>query len=278
MRFGGGAIARISRLLLALCMLGACAVYFGAMEGVYAQGSTVRTNIDSGTLHPALELTSPTNPVNVTALPISLTGTLSALTQIQVYVDNVFSVTIPLDEGATSFSYALVIPSGAHEVKLVGISPFADNSPTVTFSATYTSPVAPNEPATQPTTTTTVSERGGAVISRDGTTSSSTTYVEPTYAASLPTWFYNGLLSLDLAQPGDVDGTETAKMLQRFFLASSGAFFLFFARLTLSMYRKVRYVWLGFSKRPLPAFMRSSPLAVIRVVGGLLLSGAFWLV
>lgn len=278
MRFGGGAVARISRLLLALCMISAWAIYSGVAQSAYAQDSTVRTNVDSGTLHPALELTSPSSPVAVSAMPITLAGTVSALSQIQVYVDNVFSVTIPLDEGATSFSYSLVIPSGSHEVKLVGISPFADNSPTVIVSATYTPPVAPNEPVPQPTTTTTVSERGGAVISRDGTTSSSTTYVEPTYASSLPTWFYNGLLSLDLAKPGDVDGAETAKMIQRFSLASSGAFFLFFARPTLSIYRKVRYTWLGFSKRPFPTFMRNSPLTVIRLVGGLLFTSVFWLV
>lgn len=278
MRFGGGVIARIGRFLLAFCILSTCAVYFGATESTYAQGSTVRTNIDSGTLHPALELTSPSGPATVTALPISLIGTLSTLTQIQVYVDNVFSVTIPLDEGATSFSYALVIPSGTHEVKLVGISPFADNSPTVIFSATYTPPIVPNEPVVRPTTTTTVTERGGAVISRDGMTSSSVTYVEPTYISSLPSWFYNGLLSLDLARPGDTDGAETAKMLQRFFLASFGAFFLCFANPTLSMYRKVRYTWLGFSKQALPSFMRNHPLTIIRVAGGLLLSGVFWLV
>jgi hypothetical protein len=55
-------------------------------------------------------------------------------------------------------------------------------------------------------------------------------------------------------------------------------FFFAFARPALSLYRKVRYTWLGFSKRPLPPFMNRHPLAFIRIVGAILIAGVFWFI
>lgn len=249
----------------------------------HAEDTSVQTIINSGTLNPALTLTSPTSPATVTTMPLSVEGMVSSLTQIRVYIDDIFSVTIPLDTGATTFQYDLVIPAGTHVAKLVGISPFADISPTVTFSVTYTPPQtnpggSTSQPTT-PTTTTTTSQRGGGVvISHDPTSNSTTTYTPPNYASSLPTWFYNGLVALDIARPNDTDGKELAKTVQRIVLASIGLFFLDFARPAYYLYIKIRYGWLGFNKRPLPEFTRRHPLSVIRTVGVLFISSVFWFV
>ena len=276
MQFGVGAIASIIRRG---SLFGALSVLFavvGLSLSAYAQGSTVQATIDSGTIHPTLALTAPTSPAITNIMPLELMGTLSDLTQIQVHVDDVFSVTIPLNEGATTFTYDLIVPSGSHVVRLVGISPFADNTPTVIFSVAFSPPS--NSSGSSTPSGTSNSTTGGAVISHDATASGTTTYAPPAYASSLPSWFYNGLLALDIARPNDTDGKELAKTVQRIVLASTGLFFFAFARAALTVYHKIRYSWLGFSKRPMPQLFRSRPLFAIRIIGMVLISGVFWFV
>jgi hypothetical protein len=208
-------------------------------------------------------------------MPLEMTGTVSSLTQIQVYVDNVFSVTIPLDEGATTFSHALIVSAGSHVVRLVGISPFADISPTATLTVTYAPPeLAGGGLTTSAGTTTTATKTGGAIISRDGSETAATTYVEPPEATSLPGWLYTGLLALDIARPGDTDD-EIVQMFQRFVILAPAFFILIFARPTLFLYRLVRYDWLGLHEHPFPKFMRRHSLFHIRILGILLIFGVF---
>lgn len=259
--------AVLSAALIALC----------SSFSVSALGTSVQTTVDNGDTHPSLTLHSPASPVTAKDMPLQLSGTLKSLTQIQVYVDDALSVTIPLDEGASSFSSSIVVPSGTHEVKLVGISPFADVSPTVSLAVTYTTSSA-QDGGGGTANSSESNEVGGIIIGPNGSTSTSTTYTPTTHASSLPGWLYEGLLTLDLTTPGDVDGKETIKNIERFSLATTGTFFLAFSRPTLLLYRKARYAWLGIKKKPTLSFTSGHPIAIIRTIGTFLVSSALYFI
>lgn len=261
--------AFLSAALIALC----------STLSVSALGTSVQTTVDNGDTHPSLTLDKPASPVTAKSMPLQVSGTLKSLTQIQVYVDDALSVTIPLDAGASSFSSSIVVPSGAHEVKLVGISPFADVSPTVALAVTYETPSAQDTGGPTAGSPSSNDEAvGGIIIGPNGSTSTSTTYTPTTHTSSLPGWLYEGLLTLDLTTPGDVDGKETIKNIERFSLATTGTFFLAFSRPTLLLYRKARYAWLGIKKKPTLSFTSGHPIAIIRTIGTFLVSSALYFI
>lgn len=282
MRFGVGITALSIKRGLWLLVVASALLSFGVFYTANAEDTNVQATINSGTIHPALGVTGITSPHMVDAMPLHLAGTVDSLTQIQLYVDGEYSVAIPLDAGATSFTYDLVMAEGAHTVKLVGISPFADVSPTVELAVTYSPPNQGSDGSggtTPDSTTTTSSEsNGGIVISHDTSGSGSTLYAEPLNTSPLPTWLYNGLVAVDILQKNDVTGKELTKTVQRFSLATTGMVFFVFARPTLLLYHRVRYSWLGFRKRPAPEFLRRHPLGYIRVIGAILVTSVFSLI
>ena len=260
--------AFLSAALIALC----------STLSVSALGTSVQTTVDNGDTHPSLTLDKPASPVTAKSMPLQVSGTLKSLTQIQVYVDDALSVTIPLDAGASSFSSSIVVPSGAHEVKLVGISPFADVSPTVSLAVTYTTTSAQDGGGGMASSSESNEVVGGIIIGPNGSTSTSTTHMPTTPTSSLPGWLYEGLLTLDLTTPGDVDGKETIKNIERFSLVTTGTFFLAFSRPTLLLYRKARYAWLGIKKKPTLSFTSGHPIAIIRTIGTFLVSSALYFI
>ena len=279
MRFGAQITALSVKRATWVFVVASLFLSFGVFHTVQAEGTSVQASVNSGTLHPALELSGINSPVTVDAMPLHLAGTVDSLTQIQVYVDGEYSVAIPLDAGATSFSYDLVIPAGSHAVKLVGISPFADISPTVELSVTYVPPTQQSVGGgSTPDGSSPTATGGGVVISRDATSNASTTYVAPVEKSSLPTWVYNGLVAVNLLRKDDVNGTELTKTMQRFSLAATGMFLFVFARLAFLLYHRVRYSWLGFRKRPVPRFLHRHPLGYIRVLGAILITSVFSLI
>ena len=270
MRFGAGDIARAAKGIAIVGILGWFFAGVGFATEVYAENTNIQVSVDSGTLHPSLVLTVGNQPMLVEAMPVEITGIVKDLSQIQVYVDNVFAVTIPLDQGATTFSHNLIIPQGPHSVKFVGITPFANVNPTESIVITYTPVVSGT---TQPSDSSSVSpQKGGAVISRSGmsTTAMAADYTQPSYATAMPSWLYSGLLALDIARSDDSNGSEVIKTLQRIVVVGISLLFIMFARPTLSFYRLIRYKWLGFNKRPLPSMVRKRPLLFIRSSGLLL--------
>lgn len=283
MQSGATVIARGIRRSALLSLCSAALVLVGLFSTAQAETSKVQVSVNSGTLHPALELTGASSPVKLEAMPLSLTGTVSSLSQIQVYIDEAFSVTIPLDEGATTFSYDMVVPSGTHVVKLVGISPFADISPTQTLSVIYTPPVADSGGTSSGGSTTpqitgssaaSGSESyGGAIISRDG--AATTTYVQPNVSATaLPGWLYSGMLTLDIARPGDGDA-EIGQMLQRFAVLAGAFSLLIFARPVMYGYYLIRFKWFGLHACRLPRHTWRRPSTHFRILGILLILDVF---
>lgn len=234
---------------------------------VRATDTVVQSIVNSGTQPvPALAVPGVTSTVKITTLPFQLQGTVVNLSQIRVYIDDVFSVTIPLAQGMTTFSDNLVFSKGTHVVRLVGISPYANISPTVSFTLTYTPPVidstVPNEPSNEnvadnenstnstddanvadnPTTTT--RERfGGATISQQASSTQLTTPLPSVQQTTLPDWLYGALVALDIARPGT--STVSWPMVQRFSVMTAGLSALLFASVLLSSGRKLLYNWAG---------------------------------
>lgn len=242
-----------------------------------ALDTSVQASVDNGDVNATLILTSPTSSFSTDTMPLALSGSVSDLSQIQVYVDDVFSVTIPLDQGATMFSSTLVIPSGTHTIKLVGISPLADVSPTVSILVTYTPPHTPEggQGTTSGSTGGSSSNEnwGGVVIGPNGSTSASTTYIAPTQVTALPNWLYSGLRAIDIARPGDTDG-QIVTMLQRAAIVTAGLGLLVFARPVLYGLYLIRFKWFGLKACRLSKHLHSSSLR-FRIVGILLILGIF---
>ncbi len=282
MRSGDTFLARGSKVVAFVLVCGMQLAIVGFSLVVHAVGTPIQTTVDQGDIHPALTLDSIVSPLTVTVMPLNLSGSLESLTQIQVYVDNVFSVTIPVSEGATSFAANLVIPAGTHTVKLVGISPFADTSPTITISVTYMPPSGTEESQTttsspgggQNTPAATDEKWGGVIVSPDATPAT-TLYAPPSQRASaLPPWLYSGLVAVDIARPGDTDGQIVA-MLQRAALLVPALFLLIFARPALYALYFIRFKWFGLRTCQLPKRVGHPPSLHLRVIGVLLMLGVF---
>lgn len=279
MQLGGTFLGRGGRYLVIVIVLSLQFAFANFSSVVFALGTSVNTKVDNGDVHPALSLTD-TGPLSVTTMPLELSGVVQDISQIQVYVDNVFSVTVPLSAGATSFSASLVVPAGTHTLKLVGISPFADVSPEATASVTYTPPHTPTDNSGDTSSgsgqdsnaNSGSSSSGGAIISHDG--SASTTYVTPAQTTALPSWLYSGLLAVDIARPGDSDG-EIMKMLQRFVILVPGLFLLVFARPALYGWYTLRYKWFGLKTCKLSKHSHHAPLLHFRVIGLVLILAVF---
>lgn len=281
MQYGAGVVVKAAKRIPLLGIVGLlfATAFCVVAQPVYAQNSKLQTIVNSGTLHPALSLTNLTSPVSVTTMPLEVQGVIDSLTQIQVFIDGAFAVTVPLDEGATTFSTNLIVPVGTHGVSFLGISPFADITPTATLTVTYDPIITPPvEQTVEQGGGVQVDRKGGLIINKDGGATSTTgaATVDNTHT-SLPTWFYSGLVALDLASPGDPTGQETAKMVQRFSLATSGVVLLTFTQPVLGLYRFVRGTRLGIPSVGMPKFMTAQPVLFLRVIGILLTTSAFLL-
>lgn len=55
---------------------------------------------------------------------VILTGTVHNISQIMVYIDGTYDSTVPLDAGADTYTVALTLPPGQHNIKLVAIDPY----------------------------------------------------------------------------------------------------------------------------------------------------------
>lgn len=96
-----------------------------------------------------LKITSPRPASSSGNSAITISGTVHNVSQIMVYVDGVYSTTIPLDFGAATYSFSLVYSPGFHVVRLVGIDPITSSQVEETIDVTYD----PTLPAQEPTTT-----------------------------------------------------------------------------------------------------------------------------
>lgn len=264
---------RTKSVLAGFAVLAIVGGVFSASFAYATADTSVQVVVNSGNVVPALAVNGGGSTVTTEAMPLKLQGTLTAVSQIQVYVDGIFSVTIPIAIGETSFSYDLVIPGGSHTIKLVGITPFANISPSDSLTVVYQPPT--QTPASNPSGSGSVitTTGGGAVIT--STPSSSSVSLQAQASSGLPGWLYNSLLTLDLVRPGQTKAATAD--IQRFSFISFGLLFTVFSRPVLASYRWIRYRWLGWRKHPLPDGLRRHPIGYIRATGLSLIAFVFLL-
>lgn len=247
--------AKLSAFIIAGVLVGVTLV---TSPLVHATDNDVNVSV-SGSTAASMMIDTP-SPVTVTAMPYVVTGSISNLTQIQVYVDGAYSSTIPLTPAATTFSYSLNLNSGTHMVEFIGVSAYSSTNPAVTVTVIYTPPTPPG-PSTGGTATTPPSN-GGVVIGGEPVEQLDTPGF---FSMPMPDWVYKTLVFFDIVNPNQVESTKA--MLVRFVLMFIGFFFLLFSRTTLRIYRWVRYRLLHWNNHPVAQTLHAHPLAWIRVVG-----------
>lgn len=276
MRYQAGRAARLVALSSFSLLFG---LLCSASSNVaFALDSPVKVSV-TGSTAPDLQITNLTSPVTVTTIPVTVQAIISNLTQVQVYVDGAYSLTIPLTVSAESFSYDLNLNEGTHQVEFIGISAYTSNNPQVSLSIAYT-------PVTPPSS-------GGNSGSGDGKTSGGDINQAPAgtggviigdqpiedqhptgfMGVGLPNWIYQPLVFFDIINPNSAG--DTPKTIQRAILMLAGLFFLICARQTLWLYRKIRYDVLRMNKRPLLYILRRFPLLWIRLFGAILVLAVF---
>lgn len=253
-------IKQLSRVL-------ACAVVLGALllgGTAYAADTSVNVNI-TGSTAPSLAVENPV-PKSVKNPFFVIRARVTALTQVQIYMDGDYVTTVPLTPDETSFEYTLSLTGGTHDVTLIGIGAYGGENQTTAFSIAYT-PESPSPSATTPSGKSGMvgSPLGGVIVGG----SSLPSFEIPTWA-KLPgvNKLYEALVFADIVNPYRPD--DTPLMLLRCGLAMLGLVLIAFARPVLASYRRARYGWLGWHKRPLPNLIRHHPLRTLRIVGVLL--------
>lgn len=279
MRLFVGRVVRASSLWFFAIGLSVVAGASG-LQPAYAVDAQVNVAI-AGSTAPDMQLEGSTSVVS--SMPIILTGRVSNLTQVRVLVDGIYTATIPLTPSDTSFSYSLWVSAGAHIVKFIGISAYTSTNVEQVVSVNYAPPPSTDTGSSgggsqNPSTINSgsSSHTNGIIIGNSSGEDIPTPPSSPNGIPSVPQWIIQLLVPLDLVNPARVD--ETSHTLGRFFLFGFGLALLVLTRPILLLYHYVRYRLVGWRKRPLPLFLRRSPLLSLRIIGALLLVAAFfWL-
>jgi hypothetical protein len=180
-------------------------------------------------------------------------------------------MTVPLDTASTTFSYTSNLTAGENTVKLVGIDPCNATSPEAVIGLTYDVD-APSSPVAQVVDTATSGATGVAEYMTEQVQQAAQT--QP--AAGLSGVAYSVMQALDLAPvAGSTESME--RMTQRFTGVVAGASLVLFAHPLFVGYHLIRYQLMQWNLPALPAPVRRHALMVLRLVGGALFLGAFFI-
>ena len=125
----------------------------------YAATSTkVNATVCSGnSSNASLVISSPASDSVVTLMPLSITGTIGEITQVDISVDGQYNSTTPVSANQTSFLTSLQLAEGTHTIKLVGNDVCQYSNVTVTLVVTYHPNVSPSLGPVPPAATVTTS-------------------------------------------------------------------------------------------------------------------------
>ncbi len=238
---------------------------------VSAQGTTITVPLCD--MAPATIAVSTPQDNSVFNQPtVTLTGTVYRLTQIQVYLNDDYVSTIPLDSGATTFSTDIYIYQGSNIVKLVGIDPCSQTSPEVEWKLIY----APGaQPTVQPKPPGTLPRPFQAVVDSSAYLKEQVDMAsQTTPAQSFSGALYEALVALDIA-PKNAPQEQMNRMLLRMVLIVTGTALLLFASPFISPYHWVRYKILQWNIHALPELIHYHATFVLRIVGIILITIPF---
>lgn len=233
-----------------------------------ATGTTINASV-CGQLPGALRITAPGEGALVNKASVQIEGSVSRLTQIRAYVNDVYQATVPLDASSTSFSYALSVSAGQNTVKLVGVDPCNANGPEDTVTLSF-DPGAPSSPISQVVDTTTNTATDTVEFMTDQVAQAAQTAP----AAGLSAAAYSVMQSLDIAPLGGTP-EEMQRMTQRFTAVTAGTALMIFAHPMFAAYHVVRYQFMQWNIHAFPALVRRHSLFVLRLVGAGMFISAF---
>ena len=210
---------------------------------VFATSTTINAQVRDG--QPAsLTITTDIEGKTVHTPTVTVEGSVHNVTQIVVYVDEVYNTSVPLAIGADTYVVAFGVTPGTHSVRFAGLDAYTATEVSQTVSFTY-----------DPTST-------GAGNSDGEPSSPVDTYLQNTIDAARATGgeaaqqvqrasssgplgalsdiAFNVFKSVDLLST--TDGTGVNKMAGRFTLVSAGLAATVFPMSALGLVEKVRFI------------------------------------
>lgn len=196
----------------------------------------VQTLVCDGSASATLTIGTPLSDSVVSSMPLTISGTVNNVTQIDITVDGNYSSTVPLSAGQTAYSTQVSLTAGTHTIKLTGNDVCGVQNPERTIVITYQQDAIPGNGNTTPTNTPGIGPRA--------TSPRAPANGEPlTNFEKLPIIRSIAPLVKDLGQAIDFD--ETARdgglfvAMLRFALFTLGLGLLLFALTLLILLRKL---------------------------------------
>ena len=246
-------------------------LYLGVAEAS-AVGTTVNVKVDDGT--PAQFVVPPTlNRSVVKSRYVMFSGAIHNVSQIMVYIDSVYSQTIPIDSSDTTYDFTVELPPGTHEVKLNAIDVIDGTIIEKVVTITYTpSAESPGETITQTihNTKQAVADSSDYLQAQIDQASSGS---GP--AAQLSDAAFNVMKALDLVPTSGGDSVE--RMAVRFWSITAGSSLMLFAHPLITGYHFLRYRLMKWNIHALPEVLRHHAALALRLLGGLLAIGTFFI-
>ena len=213
---------------------------------VYATGTTVNAVVRDN-LPMSLSVTSNIEGMVVTLPTVMLDGTVHNATQIIVYVDNVYSTSMPLAAGAETYTVAFGVTPGMHEVRIVGLDSYTNTEVSQTVRFTYEPPATPGSGETTPSGAGASSVDDYVNQTIDAANATKDDVAQKVDQASLSgplgglsDMMFSVFKSVDLVSA--TDGTGVDKMAGRFTLVSAGLAASFFPWSAYLLVEKMRFV------------------------------------
>lgn len=204
------------------------------------------------------------NNSTIYSSPILLEGAVVNVSQIMVYIDNVYSMTYALDEGATRYSFSTSIGAGQHVIKLIAVNPFDSTTTETSITVTY-------EPGGRPPLPTeavnNVSQGAQATKEYFDDQVSQASVTEP--AKVISDAAYSFMRAIDLVSDNPTESIP--RTLGRFAAVIGGLSMLLFTNPIITLYYFVRYTMLKWNIHALPRLVHSHARLVLRSIGVLCL-------
>ncbi len=142
------------RLLAAtVSFLAICAVSTAMASVAHATNSTIITVVCTGSTGSSVTITHPTNDSTINTPVFTMTGSVSAATQLEVRIDGVYSSTIPIGAFQNQFSVPLTLTPGTHTLTVIANDICAVHNAEATAVVTYQPSLVPSSGANTVTNT-----------------------------------------------------------------------------------------------------------------------------
>lgn len=201
-------------------VLGANSLFGASVSANTVVGAVVCSPSNSA----SLAISQPVDGHTTADMPVTISGSLNLLSQIRVFVDNVFTETVPIASDASTFSFELTLPTGSHEVRLEGVDICQLTSPVAQVVVIYNpettvvgQPSAPQGPQTPAPEYETIEDQSTFLerITQNGVIS------------GISSAAYSALEALDIVNSNEQD--QTTRMVSRFALVTVGSTLVLFA-------------------------------------------------